>query len=254
MAQQLPHFQPFMFRVSEVTIDNNPHRAPRSTPNDRYWVPPADRGDFRKQPSQWYVWNPGKQQSSRDFRHIHLPTLEDDRDFRQIKTCSMFWDPERHGYVFVPYDCTEVSDRETPPFNWRRLSFGQNNTHPNRRIALVGHEMTSHNLPFAGPQAWFDQLLSAVYRGQGSGNGKQCGLAGNLAVLVGLLAFSTHPGHSRYAVDRSLRPDISRTTFQPHDRPVLNRNLRRGIVVEIRVPNLAVLQQWENGSRGPIFT
>ncbi|KIW18721.1 hypothetical protein PV08_03010 [Exophiala spinifera] len=255
MAQNPPFFQPFLFCVSEVTIHNNPQRAGRSTPNDRYWVPPADKEEFSKQqPPQWRVWNPGQRQSLHGFRHLHRPTTETIRDFRHTRTCSVFWDPERHGYVLVPYDCTRISDCETSPFNWRRLSFGQNNTHPDRRIALVGYEMTSHNLPFAGPQSWFDQLLSDVYRGQGAGNGHNCGLAGNLAVLIALIAFSANRGDAYAAVDQSFRPDISSTTLRPHGHPVSHRNLRRGIIVEIRVQDETVLRNWEMGMYGPIFT
>ncbi|KAJ9610099.1 uncharacterized protein PV06_01818 [Exophiala oligosperma] len=261
MAQHIPHFQPFLFCVSELTIDYKPNRAPRSTPGDRYWVPPADRGDFRKQQSQWYAWNPRRQQTSRDFRHIHLATAQDGRDNGQTKTCSIFWDPERHGYVLVPFDCTMRSDHEIT--DWRRLSFRSERTHPQRHIALAGYEMADFKLPFVGPQAWFDrsQLLSAVYRGEGSGGNntgqqanRQCGLAGNLAVLIALLAFSTTPGQAHVAVDRSFRPNIASTTFQPHNRPVSHRNTKRGMVVEIRVPDLATLRQWENGRHGPIFT
>ncbi|ETI24165.1 hypothetical protein G647_03534 [Cladophialophora carrionii CBS 160.54] len=108
-----------------------------------------------------------------------------------------------------------------------------------------------------GPDHWFEDLLPDVYIPEDC-EPATCTLAGNLSIIVGLLAFSSTPAHAVEAVRRSFRPDLSSTIFQSHDLPKTERHKTRGMVITIGFDPFVVsreaLKAWEDGEYGGIFT
>jgi hypothetical protein len=123
----------------------------------------------------------------------------------------MFWCRERHGYLVVPADCTDT-DLRSETYSWRRLSFGSCAESPD--TALVGYQKERYALHMPGPDHWFEDLLADVYKPEES-DGPTCTLAGNLSILVGLIAFSSAPAYAVDAVRQSFRPNPYSTTFRP---------------------------------------
>lgn len=215
---QAPFSQRFLLRISPLQHTNGPQHAARST--DGYWLPSERRQDFTKSTSHWWVWDPGAT-GSPHYEHLRHATAQEVQDAHPHKSCSMFWDPERGGYVLVPFDCSAMSVAQAM-HDWRRLSFGRVQRPGAEHIAIAGYFMEGYTLPLAGPSSWFEQLLPRVCQSPNMAQGRPCALAGDLAILIGLLAFSAKPEHVMHAIDRSFRPDRMSTNFRPHQLPPLD--------------------------------
>jgi hypothetical protein len=278
---QPPFSLRFLFRISPLQHTHDPQHAERSTDNG-YWLPSERSQDFRKtSTSGWLVWDPGATGSSQ-HGHLRPATAHEVQDTRLHKAYSMFWDPERGGYVLVPFDCSAMNVAQAT-HDWRRLSFGRVPRPGAEHFAIAGYFMERYTLPVAGPPAWFEQLLPRVYQPPGAATqGRPCALAGDLAILIGLLAFSTKPDHVLSAIAHSFRPNRQSTTFRQHQlappdskwsprshsqiEPTstpshclpltlsLTETRRRGMVIEIRTASPDHLRAWETGAYGAIFT
>ncbi|KAK5223208.1 hypothetical protein LTR99_007255 [Exophiala xenobiotica] len=250
---QPPFSLRFLFRISALEHANDPQHAGRFIHNG-YWLPSERRQDFTKtSTTNWWVWDPG---ATGNPQHglLRRATASEVPDARQTKAYSMFWDPERSGYVLVPFDCSALNVAQAT-HDWRRLSFGRVQRPGAEPIAIAGYFMESYTLPVAGPPAWFEQLLPRVCQPPGgAAPGRPCALAGDLAILIGLLAFSTKPEHVLNAVAHSFRPNRQSTTFRQHQLATPDRTRRRGMVIEIWTANPDHLRAWETGAYGAIFT
>lgn len=215
MAAQSGHFHqpialPFFLRIESIEYVENPRQPKASNGPDFYEMPPASKEQFiRTSPEDWLVWQPGEANSS----YLRPSTPVEDANREIYSCCSIFWSPERHAYQLVPIDCSR-EDLSSTSYHWRRLSFGQYGDD----IAVIGYSMSNYQLHKPGPTHWFEDLLPVVCKPKGMDSG-DCKLAGDLSVLIALVAFSAAPAHMYDAVNLSFRPNLRFTTFRSNDLP-----------------------------------
>ncbi|KIW68116.1 hypothetical protein PV04_04083 [Phialophora macrospora] len=237
----------FSLRIDHIRCEEDPQSPTRENPPDFYWSPPISRSQFVKTYStDWLTWDPDSCTIISPDPGAILPSV--------YKRCTMFWCRERHGYLVVPVDCTDT-DLRAEPIRWRRLSFGSCANRPG--TALVGYHKERYALHMPGPNHWFEDLLPDVYKPEEC-DGPTCTLAGDLSILVGLIAFSSPPAYAADAVGESFRPERDSTRFQPHGLPKSERHKTRGMVITIGFEPPFVtaddLKAWEDGDHGAIFS
>ncbi|KIW99356.1 uncharacterized protein Z518_11344 [Rhinocladiella mackenziei CBS 650.93] len=259
---QYPFSQPFFFRIEHIRHIDDPNIPPPADGPNFYWSPPQDRQHFRReQTSGWYIWDPRPFQYHPDnFQYVRRATEEEELCREAYRSCTMFWCPDRHGYLIVPIDCTTTHLSSTPHL-WRRLSFGYNEGLGRDDLAVIGYHMGDYKLHLPGPDEWFEQLLPDVCMAEQTAQeteGRRCRLAGDLSILIGLIAFSALPDLDARAVDQSFRPDLTSTVFQQNTLLNSPKCKIRGMVVEIGYDrshlNPALLRRWERGEFGEIFS
>src|SRR4051812_44471552 len=103
----------------------------------------------------------------------------------------MFCCEDRQAFLQVPYDCSkiDVSDaqKDGVPLKWELISFQQN-----LWLSLLGYRFERITLSACGSSAWMPELLPERYGGY-SNDGEPGQLAGDLSIIVGLVAFSAPP-------------------------------------------------------------
>lgn len=217
---------PFSLRVSLVIHNDDPLEC-ADLPLG-LWLPPRRRSCYSRLDSTgWYVWDPGLYGAPRMhpspapgmLRLRHLESGERLR-LRLYRAATMFWDPYAHNYVHIPLDCTttDVDDTESGAA-WRRPGFGICQAPGGDDIAVIGHSEEHKQLHLPGPDAWFEKLLPITLQppddAQSPIGRRYCRLAGDLDILIGLIAFSTTFEHSASAIDCLFRPEATTTTFNP---------------------------------------
>ncbi|KAL2393970.1 hypothetical protein ABEF93_001336 [Exophiala dermatitidis] len=253
--QARPYSLPFFFRIQDITHRQDPHSLPAGTDAGFYWSPPMKKDQFvRLHSHAWAAWDP--HQHTYNPMHVVRP-ITPEENHRRVghRTCTMFWAPDRHGYLVVPVNCLEI-DLARSEYPWKRLSFGRCNRSANRHIALAGHDMAVYQLHEPGPDHWFEELLPVVCQPPISAP-KTCTLAGELNVLVALVAFSANQANEVNAIRHSFRPDPSSTLFCPNRLPKAPKNFIRGMIVDIAFDPHRItqshLKDWEDGCMGEIF-
>jgi len=206
-----PHFaQRFAFRIKHIQHEDKPTRP--SENRDGYWCPPSSTDQFNVQhATPFTIWDPGTGDRSPSLR---TASSQDLKDYRPFRTSSLFWCPDRQAYLHVPLDCTAITLVNTDHV-WRRLTFRHCEIPDRSHIAILGYSLSRFSLPMRGPGHWFEQLLPLAYQPAAGGN-RQCELAGDLSILVGLVAFSAAPAYVLHAVKASFRPDLLSTKFTPN--------------------------------------
>lgn len=206
----MPTALPFFFRITAVRYqEKDPETAPYCPPpNFLFW--PSDEGILSSpQSSGWWKWDPGQGNYPSPFLQPH--SHEDPPNFKPYKRCTLMWIPERQSYSVKLIDFTALE--ELPEPSWQPLHFGH--VENRREIALVGPLRGEKWLQLPGPNRWFEGgLLSDAYQCQEIQPG-ECKLAGDLSILLGLVAFSHCPGAELSAIQQSFRPDLHSTAFVP---------------------------------------
>ena len=211
-----PFSKPFFLRIKHVRYAEDPQTPNGAIGPDFHWRP-SSRGRFVEEIcSDWWIWDPGQHAPEQNLYRLRHPTPQEDARRRTYRTSTMIWDPERHGYIHVPFDCTTTGSPE--PHEWRRLSFGRHQSPNLARVAVLGHQREQYQLHLPGPNRWFEQLLPDVCRAQMDGP-QLCLLAGHLSLLVALVAFSAAADYDCWAVDQSFRHDVNSTTFRRNNLP-----------------------------------
>lgn len=217
--QQRPFCRPFFLRIRHIEHKQDPRVRPPERGPDFYWAPPESTSDFTlvERPTPWCIWDPDEFPRDYNLRRLRIATSEENRRRVAYRSCSMFWGPDRHGYLIVPVDCLET-ELSSNAFPWFRLKFGRTRSPDTSHIALAGYQEAQYHLHLPGPGRWFEQLLPDVCEPPIIGP-RNCALAGDLSVLVGLVAFSAEPSQALWAVDQSFRPDPASTMFRPNQLP-----------------------------------
>ena len=213
-----PFAQPFALCIKHVEYQDSHHRTPSPPQGPDFFWRPSISGRFAIQDtSDWWIWDPGLHQPYHHLQRLRPLTEDEINTYRPYKSCTMVWAPERQHYLHIPVDCTAPG--QSPDAHvWKRLSFGYDE-HPHRaHIAVIGHHRDHPWLRVPAPRHWFPQLLPVAYQSQEDIT-QRCGLAGELSILVGLIAFSTTPQGFLGALDQSFRPDLTSTVFRPHAPP-----------------------------------
>ncbi|EXJ91682.1 hypothetical protein A1O3_00232 [Capronia epimyces CBS 606.96] len=255
--QGQPFCRPFFLRIRNIEHTQDPQIPPPERGPDFYWAPPESRNQFRlKDTTSWWIWDPEEYPRAYNLQRLRPATPEENERRVTLRSCTMFWGPDRHGYLIVPVDCLKIELSSTT-LPWRRLSFGRTRKPETAQVALAGYHMERYHLHIPGPEHWFEQLLPVVCEPPSLAP-RTCTLAGDLSVLVGLIAFSADPSTAIRAVDQSFRPNPASTRFHPNQLPKYPQNLFRGMIIEIGydpfVVTEAELRQWEDGRWGEIFS
>jgi hypothetical protein len=207
--------QPVPFVYSITSIKPSDAVKPRlSNPPNPLWLPPDQMNAFTVlERGDWYQWSPGKAQ--------RVPPNE--RSTIQLhSTVSLIWCPDRQAFLQVPYDCTERNvagcNKNGIPLEWEELSFHHKARTGGHCISMLGYQYERNQLAARSSETWMPQLLP--YRYQCSENPEypgSCHLAGELSILVGLVAFSTIPKWMNWVIGNCFHNGTSAWT--PHNKP-----------------------------------
>jgi hypothetical protein len=212
-GSHIPFAKPFLVKIEHLEyVESADHTKPRpSFPPDFLWRPSQDDRYATRSSESWRC-DLDVSSSLSYYRPVRFQPAPDFNHYEPYKSCTMIWDTEWQQYLHLPIDCTQQA-RLPPSEDWLRLSFGH---HPARQhIALVGSRRESHQLHQRGPSYWFPDLLPHAYQSPLIG-AEPCGLAGNLSILLGLVAFSAAPEQVGAALNESFRPAYWSTVFNRH--------------------------------------
>lgn len=213
---------PFFLRIKNVSHHEDTAAPPpqRKPPDFHWWPTPQDTFTEDSIPFGWCEWDPNLQGP-----RWRLVDNDSEAVVRVYRTCTMMWLPERHYFLHIPIDRTTTEETPANPsesdaeiHTWRRLYFGYHENQGREDIALIGPYRENEWLHVPGPRYWFDKLLPITYQSQNDGP-QVCRLAGDLSILIGLIAFSAQPRSEMRALVQSFRPDLDSTTFTEHDEP-----------------------------------
>lgn len=210
---------PFSLQVSHLEHADDPTDE-SYIPGGGNWYPPLRRRCFNIQSTTgWYIWDPGRSPDDPTMNRLRRPSAAEESRIEIHRVGTMFWDPYAHNYLHIPLDVTTRDVRTSDNF-WKRPGFGICPLAGQNDIALIRHIGEHRQLPLPGPESWFEQLLPIVFQRpaiiQPSPVQRLCKLAGDLDILIALIAFSTTPDHTPQAVDSLFRPDPRTTGFTPN--------------------------------------
>ncbi|KEF54587.1 uncharacterized protein A1O9_09029 [Exophiala aquamarina CBS 119918] len=223
------------------------------------WRPPLRSTCFKVQSTTGkYIWDPGRNSDAPRMYRLRRPSAAEESRLQVYSTGTMFWDPYTHNYLHIPLDCTKKNVTDSG-HSWTYPGFGICQSAGQNDIAIIRHVGEHKQLPLPGPNSWFknERLLPITFQpppAQGL-----CRLAGELDILIALIAFSTTPQCTLQAIDRLFRPDPRTTGFNPNwDLPLDDRRQRKGLLVEIgydpTTTKRSTLAAWERGQHGEIFS
>ena len=205
----------FCFAIEFITPDYH-HQIPL-TVSDKYsiWKPPTIRNAYAPLGrTGWYYWRPGV---------VWPVPASDFPNIRHHSSSSLFWGNDSQSFFHVPYDCTarDVATAATidPRLDWGRLSFHHLALPDDRCLSLVGHYLGDNTLGSSGSISWMPQLVPETYKclGQSEYQGT-CQLAGDLSILLGLIAFSTTSETVLETIQDCFRPNADSPEWVPHGR------------------------------------
>ncbi|KAA6413084.1 MAG: hypothetical protein FRX48_02828 [Lasallia pustulata] len=138
---------------------------------------------------------------------------------------------------------------------WRQVGFEYRN---DNNISILGCEVANSQTVLAAPassNAWMPQLLPAIYNRTPDLDTPEHddpgGLAGSLALLIALAAYSTEPANMIAGIGHSFQVPVWRPHNWRH-----GRTADRGMVVSIYLDSLEGtnhVKNFEQGLYGPIF-
>lgn len=222
----------FYFRLRYI-VENLPHHIPPATDENDNWRPPSDHTHFRQlqetlfeldgqhiPQDSLFLWQPGRVEVANQLQHWPV---------QPYRCTSLYWSHDAHNYLVLPFDCTSANseappdpptdsnDDQSPPdihpgnqspassppaqeaSSWRRLRFRRRPG--NRLLSLVGYCQEYKQLGAPVDARWRRYLLPATNFVepdpllQGTAQ-----LAGNLNILIGLIAFCTEKEQSIRAI------------------------------------------------------
>ncbi|KIV92671.1 hypothetical protein PV10_03944 [Exophiala mesophila] len=251
---QTPRAFPFLVKVTQISYRHDP-TAPRLT-NDGYWQPPKRKDNFGVHYSTgWWVWDP-YHQGEAPYARLRTPSDAELSSREVHRTGTMFWAPDRQAYSYRPENCLEMDlNRSDSPY--RRLGF---NIYGNSNLVLVAYHGKDFQLPYRAPPRMLNTLFPPVYASRSTAN-RECTIAGDLAIIIGLIVLSTANTKENMlkAIDTTFRRHLNSTQYAVNQdlRPVRGV-LERGIIVEICSfdggVSGRVLKDWENGIYGEMLS
>ncbi|PGH36682.1 hypothetical protein GX50_00544 [[Emmonsia] crescens] len=200
----------------------------------------------------WRKWEAGS------ITHVQVA------DNPKFQECSLFYTSESDFFFGVPFNCRaksvhqEITTRDER-HGWRRLTFNHREPTTNGNHLSVLAFDGAHNVCAAqGSPKWMPELIPKTYNYNGP-HANELGstaLAGNLALLIGLAAFSgpfpRHPLDVEQAVDaiRAFNPP----NWVPHNLNTQKAH-SQGVIVSIKSigGNDRVLDAWAGGAFGPLI-
>ncbi|PGH07317.1 hypothetical protein GX51_01861 [Blastomyces parvus] len=241
----------FYFNVEFVQPDYDVQRETRDPRS--YWYPPTDPNAVALVATTgWKKWEAGS---------ITEAQTPGGTNFQE---CSLFYDSERDHFLGVPLNCKKRSvEKEIKATDkahgWRRLTFKHPEpTDSGNHLSVLAFDAAFNVLAAPGSPEWMPELLPHTYdyNNLDVNVPERTALAGNLALLIGLAAFSgPFPEHS-CDVEQSV--NAIRAFRPPRWIPHGMKNRRphgRGVIVSIKGVggNGAVLDKWARGDFGPLI-
>jgi hypothetical protein len=208
----------FLFRTKEIRP--HPDRRPEDPLGPYFhWEPPHSMEGCQSYPwTAWHSWRPG---------NVAMRDAADQR-IAVYSTTSLFWCADRQLFLHVPYDCTEHEVRTLESSEslqgWERLKFDYYR-HRGQTISRPRYQgPANYELGVKAPDRMIPSLIPITYQHQGlQPPADSCGIAGDLATLVGLVAFATPPGGLPAAMTHSFRPGNEPPRWLPPPGPEYRR-------------------------------
>lgn len=198
MAHQ--HYTSFLFNVNELHVNEDPEnggRPPRVNENGR-WVPPIYRDGFLPQtPGRMFRWTNGYvEYAGTDYGWLNGQGFAylNDEMLQHYGSTTLFWCNEFTQFQMMEADATtiDIATSDFPYNRWYPLTFRYERT-----LSRVSSSVEEQYL--AGRDGtWIAQLGLQTYRHRS--NHPTEGLAGNLATIVALVAFSCTDEDTLYDV------------------------------------------------------
>ncbi|EER41227.1 conserved hypothetical protein [Histoplasma capsulatum var. duboisii H88] len=241
----------FYFNIDFVQPNYEVQREIRDAQQN--WYPPTDPDAVSLVATTgWRKWELGS---------ITQAQVSGGNNFRE---CSLFYDSERDHFLGVPLNCKkrsvgqEIKTRDAR-YGWRRLTF----KHPEpinngNHISVLDFDAPYNVLAAPGSPRWMPELMPQTYDYNDLDENVfgNTALAGNLALLIGLAAFSgPFPEHGP---DVELTVEAIRAFRPPNWVPHGMRSRRvhsRGVIVSIKSigSNDASLDKWSQGHFGALI-
>ncbi|TGO70782.1 hypothetical protein BELL_0666g00030 [Botrytis elliptica] len=190
----------FLFNVNELYVNEDPEnggRPPRVNENGR-WVPPVYRDGFLPQtPGRMFRWNNGHiEYAGANYQWFGGQglTYPNNETLQHYSSTTLFWCNEFTQFQMMEADATtiDIATSDFPYNRWYPLTFRYERT-----LSRVSASVEEQYL--AGRDgAWIAQLGLQAYRNRR--NRPTEGLAGNLATIVALVAFSCTDDDTLYNV------------------------------------------------------
>lgn len=171
----------FLFSVSELPINDNPADGGTEPITDRYghWEPPVTRNGFQEPlPGKLYRYHEGTVSLA--------PWSEGVDNLRIYRKQTIFWCNGFLQFLTVPYDASQYDVRKREPHRWLALQFRHS-----RNLSRIDEYGPEKHLACRGSQ-WITDLGLGAYVDLhlDDASTQPGGLSGNLAILIGLIAFS----------------------------------------------------------------
>jgi hypothetical protein len=214
-------------------------------------------GDQEVSQDTIFVWRPPLAYYSGQHSPISRMQPNEAHRFRPYKAVSLFWATDNGTFLHVPFDCTrkhvEDPEREEPESDsderdlddarvgeqhtnvqphapeqpqetWRRLRFYHHYPGPpNPTISLARYTGGSNEVGGTLPLRWMSTLIPAVHKPAPEVRyDEPCQLAGDLPLLLGLVAFNHADKNSAITAVKNLFPPSQGTTHWTDNEPFGN--------------------------------
>ncbi|RAL61606.1 hypothetical protein DID88_009644 [Monilinia fructigena] len=188
----------FLFNVNELHVNDDTDNggvAPRANENGR-WVPPLYRAGFLPQtPGRIFRWANGYIiDAGYDYQWFGGEgwTYSNNQRLQHYRSTTLFWCNEFTQWQMIEEDATtiDIATSDFPNNRWYPLAFQYDGTLSRLSASLEEQYLAGRD------GAWIGQLGLQTYRHRR--NRPTTGLAGNLATIVALVAFSCNDDRALY--------------------------------------------------------
>lgn len=178
----------FLFAVNELPLNEDPDQggvAPRVNENGR-WVPPTlSAGFWPPIPGRMFRWTDGSITPANDYQWYNGNGWGPGNiQLTHYRTTSMFWCNEWTQFLIADGDVStrDIATSLFPDNRWYPLTFDHDGT-----LSRVGTSYEHQHLAGSGAN-WIGPLGLSAHNNRHAH--QSTGLAGNLATVIGLIAFS----------------------------------------------------------------
>ncbi|QKX61173.1 uncharacterized protein TRUGW13939_08320 [Talaromyces rugulosus] len=240
----------FYFKITPIKIREQ--RKETEYDQLQHWYPPFKNYHFRRDTTNSTGWHRWTQQGITPF---NAPT-----DPPGTKSSSIFFDCGRNYFLLVEEDCLTTDFNEMIEFDepWKRLQFVYKPPRPDRpemSLVKVFPADGEFMLHARGAPTWMPELIPYTY--DGTERSRRANVAGELSVLLGLVAFTCEP--KRHALLSTMVNNFRPPRWIPNNIAPLapckrsDVSRERGYVVKVAPCSGVDLEAYEDGHYGPLL-